>query len=108
MRTAGTLVVAICLAAAGCGSLMENIVPAGKPPWKDVARAADTIPRGTPKWVVKMKLGTPTASSPRKWQYTCYGNNIAEATIYFDESDRVTDVETSSNKEFQGIRVRRR
>ncbi|NOZ19727.1 MAG: hypothetical protein GXP25_01425 [Planctomycetes bacterium] len=108
MRPFACLFLFVSVLFAGCSSFMEKIVPAGNPTWKDVATAADKIHRGTPKWVVKMKLGTPTASSPRMWRYTYYGNKIAEATIYFDEKDRVTDVETSSKKEFKGIHVRRR
>ena len=97
-----------CLLLVGCGSFMEKVVPSGNPTWQGVANAGNSIRRGTPKWVVKMKLGTPAASSPSMWQYVYYGNNIAKATIYFDEKGRVTDVQASSDKAFDGIRVRRK
>ena len=108
MKALGFLFIVISVLTVGCGSFMEKMIPAGNPTWKDVATAADTIHPGTPRWVVKMKLGTPVASSPRKWQYMYYGNKIATATVYFDEKGRVTDVETSSKKKFDGIRIRRR
>lgn len=95
-------------ALSGCGSFMEKIVPSGTPKWETVAAAAEKIPRGTPRWVVKMKLGTPVASGPKEWHYLVYGKKMAEAHIYFDDKGRVTDVQTNTEKDFQGARVIRR
>ena len=108
MRARELLFILVCLVTVGCGSFMEKVVPAGKPTWQDVANAGNTIRRGTPKWVVKMKLGMPSASSPRMWQYVYYGNNIAKATVHFDEKGRVTEVQASSDKTFDGVRIRRK
>lgn len=97
-----------CTLLCGCASFMEKVIPPGTPKYTDVLNAADKIPRGTPKWVVKMKLGMPQVSGPRQWHYVCYGPKIAEAKIFFDEKDRVTDVQTNAKKEFYGRTIIRR
>lgn len=92
----------------GCGSVMEKVVPPGTAQYNEVLNAADIIPNGTPKWMVKMKLGLPQTSGEREWRYICYGPKMAEAHIFFNEKGKVTDVQTNARKEFYGRSIIRR
>ena len=101
-------ILSVCLFLSGCGSMMENIVPAGHPKYEDIGKIVRSIKKGTPKWAVKMKLGNPAVRSPNEWHYMVYGKDMAAAHIYFDENGRVKSVYApTGNEQEPQVRIRR-